>query len=326
MKTKTAFGMFISCSLFAMNLAGAEKWDMPLAYSASNYHTQIAAEFAAAVTEATQGELEIVTHPNGSLYKGSEIYEAVQTGKAPIGERLISALGAVHPIFEIDVLPFLVDDFDDARKLYSVTRSIIESRLEQSGLILLYAVPWPPQGLYTKQPINGVDDMKGTLFRAYNDSTSRLAVLMGAMPTNIEEVGISEAFASGMAESMISSSATGYDRKIWEYVSHWYDVHAWIPKNMVFANREAWNRLDADTRATILDAALAAETAGWATAQELSEWYKANLVANGMAVLPASDRLKADLVSIGKTMMLEWLSRADEIDKAAIEAYHSEQQ
>ncbi len=320
---KIIFGLFLCHFLFTVKMAWAEKWDMPLAYSASNYHSEIAANFAAMVTEATEGQLTIVTHPNGSLYKGDEIYEAVQMGNVPIGERLISALGPEHPIFEIDVLPFLVDDFDDARQLYWVTKPVIELILARSGVKLLYSVPWPPQGLYTMKPVQSITDLKGIKFRAYNAATSRLAELMGALPTKIEAEDIAIAFESGTAEGMISSSATGYDRALWTYVSHWYDVSAWIPKNMVIVNQVAWNRLDTDTQTIVLEAAAAAETAGWTKAEELSDWYETQLSQNGMKVAPPSQNLNAEFMTIGEVMMREWLSRADEMAKAAIEAYQS---
>ena len=118
---------------FISTLAYAEKWDMPLAYSATNYHSENATKFAAAVTEATGGELEIVTHPSGSLYKGGEIFRAVRTGQVPIGERLISALGNEDPIFEIDALPFLATSFEDAMKLYKASKPAMEKVLDEQG-------------------------------------------------------------------------------------------------------------------------------------------------------------------------------------------------
>ncbi len=324
---KVLVGVALSQFLFIFNFAWAEKWeqkwDMPLAYSASNYHTEIAAEFAATVTKATEGKLLIATYPNGTLYKGDEIYEAVQTGQAPIGERLISALGPAHPIFEIDVLPFLVSDFSDAKKLYLATKPVMEKVLERSGVKLLYTVPWPPQGLYTMKPVNSISDMKGMKFRAYNVATSRLAEMLGAVPTKIEARRLAKAFETGEAESMISSSATGYDRKLWSYVSHWYDVNAWIPKNMVFVNMATWNRLDANFQSIILEAAAAAENKGWAKAEELSDWYESKLSENGMKVILPGNNLNAEFMAIGEDIMKEWQSRAGELEKETIEAYKS---
>jgi TRAP-type C4-dicarboxylate transport system substrate-binding protein len=301
----------------------AETWDMPLAYPATNYHSETAAEFANDVTAATGGAIEIVTHPNGSLFKGDEIFRAVRTGQAPIGERLISALGNEHPLFEIDSIPFLATSFADARKLYDASRPALESVLEEMGLKFLYATPWPPQGLYVKMPIETAGDMQGVKFRAYNAATERLAELMGAVPTKIEAAELTQAFATGTVDSMISSGATGYDSKLWEHVDYWYDVQAWLPKNMVIVNLDTWNGLDADTQAMIAEKAAAAEERGWAEAQELSDWYKTELANQGMNIVEPSPELAQGFQDIGETMMNEWLENAGDLGREVIEAYRA---
>lgn len=310
-------------TLVGASAAQAEKWDMPLAYSATNYHSENAARFAAAVTAATGGKLEIVAHPSGSLFKGGEIFRAVRTGQAPIGERLISALGNEDAMFEIDALPFLATSFKEARVLFDATKPALNEILDEKGLKLLYAVPWPPQGIYAKKELNSAADMKGVKFRAYNAATARLAELMGAIPTKIEAAEISQAFSTGVAESMISSGSTGYDRKLWEHTSHWYDVQAWLPKNMVVVNKKAWASLDGATQGIVLGAAAMAEQAGWAKAEELADWYKEQLAANGMKVGPAGGQLKADFQKIGATMTKEWLDRAGAAGQATVDKYKS---
>lgn len=321
---RTSLAATAAAAALAAGLAAAqagERWDMPLAYAATNYHSENATAFAKAVTEASGGELEIVTHPSGSLFKGGEIFRAVRTGQAPIGERLISALGNENPIFEIDALPFLATSFDAARKLHEASKPALEKVLESKGVKLLYAVPWPPQGLYNKTPVTSGADMKGAKFRAYNAATSRLAELMGAVPTKIEAAELVQAFATGVADSMMSSGSTGYDRKIWEHVKYWYDVQAWLPKNMVMVNLDAWNGLNEKTQDVVLKAAADAEAAGWAKAQELADWYKEQLAANGMTIEGPSDQLRADFLKIGEQMTREWLERAGDDGKSAIEAY-----
>ena len=303
--------------------ADSLKWDMPLAYSATNYHSENAAAFAAAVTEATGGSLTIVTHPNGSLYKGGEIFRAVRTGQVPIGERLISALGNEDPLFELDTLPFLATGFEDAKKLHEAVKPEMQKLLASKGVMMLYAVPWPPQGIYNKSPISSASDMKNVKFRAYNPVTVRMAELMGAVPINIEVAELPQAFATGQAESMVSSSSTGYDTKIWKYVDYWYDVQAWLPKNMVVVNLDAWNNLDEATQNIVLNAAAEAEANGWAKAQSLAQWYAEQLAANGMTVQPAGDQLIADFRKIGETMTMEWLERAGASGEALINTYKS---
>ena len=138
-----------------------------------------------------------------------------------------------------------------------------------------------------------------------------------------DEIMLSQAFATGVAESMISSGSTGYDRKIWEHVKYWYDVQAWLPKNMVFANQDAWEELGDKNRGIVLGAAAMAEQAGWAKARELSDWYKAQLAANGMIVEAPGPTLKSDFENIGATMTTEWLERAGSKGQAVIDDYNA---
>ena len=299
--------------------AQADKWDMALAYSATNYHSEIAAAFAAEVTE--KSDLEIVTHPSGSLFSGSEIFGAVRKGLAPIGERLISALGNDNPIYEVDSVPFLATGFEGAKKLYAASRPALVETLEEARLHLLYSCPWPPQGFYAVRAAETLDDIKGMKFRAYNATTSKMAEGLGMAPTKIEAAELSQAFATGVAQSMISSGSTGYDRKLWEHVSHYYDVKAWLPRNMVIVNGKAWKRLDDATRAVIEAAAATAEEKCWAKSEELDQWYVEQFKTNGMTVGGLNPDMQAAFEAVGEDLKNAWLERAGEKGKAVLDAY-----
>lgn len=299
----------------------AEKWDMALAYSATNYHSEIAAEFAAAVTEATGGDLEIVTHPGGSLFGGSEIFGAVRKGLAPIGERLISALGNDNALFEVDSVPFLATSFADAKKLYEASKPALIEALEESRLHFLYSCPWPPQGFYSVSAAESLEDVAGMKFRAYNATTSKMAEGLGMLPTKIEAAELSQAFATGVAQSMISSGSTGYDRKLWEHVTHYYDVKAWLPRNMVIVNGKAWKGLSDENRAALETAAAEAEAKCWAKAEELDGWYVDQFTANGMTVGQLNPEMQAAFEKVGQELKDAWLERAGETGAAVLEAY-----
>ncbi|MGO1119086.1 TRAP transporter substrate-binding protein [Rhodovibrionaceae bacterium A322] len=316
----TAVALVLAASLSGTALA-AEKWDMPMAYSDGNFHTQNGKAFADAVTQATGGELEIVVHGGGSLFKGNEIKRAVQTGQAPIGERLLSAHQNENPIFGVDSVPFMATSFADSDKLWKASRESIEKILEEQNLVLLYSVPWPPQGLYFKKEVNSTDDMKGTKFRSYNAATARLAELSGMLPVQIEAAELSQALATGVAEAFVSSGSTGYDRKVWEQLSHFYDVKAWLPRNYVFVNKDAWDGLDESTQNIVKALAGLAERAGTARSEQLTDWYVAQLAANGMTVAEAEGKLLSDLQAIGATMSKEWADKAGADGVAIVDAY-----
>jgi TRAP-type C4-dicarboxylate transport system substrate-binding protein len=313
----------LALSGLAAQAHAAEKWDMPMAYPDSNFHTANGKAFAACVADGTGGELEIVVHGGGSLFKGNEIKRAVQTGQAPIGERLLSAHENENALFGFDSIPFLATGYEASEKLWQAARPTIEEVLDEQNLVLLYAVPWPPQGIYTKKDLDSADDLAGVKFRSYNSATARMAELMGAVPVQIEEAELSQALATGVADSFISSGATGYDRKVWEQVDHWYEVNAWLPRNSVFVNKDAWEGLDEAAQGVLRDCAAKAGEAGTAKSAELNDWYKEQLAANGMTVAPPGDRLRADLEAIGEAMTGEWLEAAGEQGKLIVDSYKS---
>lgn len=308
--------------LFAsVGAALAEKWDMPLAYPETNFHTENAKAFAACIKEGTKGAIEIVTHANGSLFKGGEIKRAVQTGQAPIGERLLSAHENENALFGFDAVPFLATSYEQSDKLERAARPYLEKLLDKQNLVLLYTVPWPPQGIYTKKPLKTGADMKGVKFRSYNAATARLAELLGAQPVQIEAAELAQALATGVVESFISSGSTGYDIKVWEHLRYWYDTQAWLPRNSVFVNKAAWNGLKPEQQEVFKRCAQEAQARGTAKSKELANWYIEQLRAKGMVVEPASPELAADLKRVGEVMTQDWLARAGEDGKAIIEAY-----
>ena len=313
--------IFTSLVIFS-NVSLAEKWDMALAYGAGNFHSANATEFAKNVTEKSGGKLTIVTHPGGSLYKGGEIFRAVRTGQAQIGERFMSALGKEDPLLEVDSQPFLATNYGAAMRLYKASKPEIVKGLDSKGLVFLYAVPWPAQGLYSKKEINSVADLKGLKFRAYNSATIRIAELTGMAPTKIEAAEISQAFSTGAVESMITSPTTGKNKKIWENgVGYFYDIAAWFPKNMVIVNKDAWNKLDKATQNLVRKEAALAERKGWDLSKKGNVADKKALADAGMKVGKVNTALKKHFEEVGATMAKEWAERAGARGTGVLKAF-----
>ena len=306
--------------------AAAEKWDMPMAYSATNFHSQTGAQFARCVTTGAGGALEVVTHPSGALFKGNEIKRAVQTGQVPIGERLLSAHQNENPIFGVDSIPFLATSFEQGEMLWAASRPALENLLDQQNLMLLYSVPWPPQGLYFNKEVNSIADTRGLKFRTYNATTARLAELAGMSPVQVEAAELNQALATGVAESFVSSAATGYDRKVWEHLTHFYAVDAWLPRNSVIVNKDAWNGLDETTRNVLRGCGEMAAYAGYWRAIEYTTFTLNGLRAGGMKVEKPSDQLRTDLLGIGETITAEWLDVAGAEGQAIVDAFKAARQ
>lgn len=308
----------------AGSAAGAQTvWNMATAYKDDNFHTQNIAMFADAVEEMTNGELRIVLHTNASLLKMPEIKRGIQTGQVQAGEILLSAYGSEDPFFEVDGIPFLSQGQMTAWQVYELTLPYIAERLDEQGLMPLYAVPWQGQGLYAQKPINSAKDFEGVKFRAYNALTARLAELMGAVPTTVQSAEVPQAFATGVVSAMVTSATTGNDTKAWDFTTHFYDVNAMNNKNMVIVNRAAFDSLSDEAQAAVLAAAAKAEARGWVMSNALQAGLTANLAANGMTVSPPGEQLLEELKAIGRQMVDEWLQKAGDRGAEFIAEYQA---
>lgn len=316
----------LSAAALGLALAGPAaaqqtKWNLPSAYPPANYLTENLVQFAKEVETATGGKLSITVHPNASLFKAPEIKRAVATGQAQMGEVLMSLHENEDPIFGIDVVPFLATSFDQSKKLWEASRAATEKKLGSQGLMVLFAQAWPPQGIYAKKDLNTVDDLKGVKFRSYNPGTARIAELSGAQPVTIQAAELPQALATGVVTSFISSGATGYDSKVWESLTHWYDTQAWIPKNVIFVNKAAFDALPKDQQDAVMKAAKDAEARGWKTVAEKAGWYVQELKAKGMKVQPPSPELAAGLKKYGEALTADWLKKAGAEGQAVVDAF-----
>ena len=307
----------------ALPAAAQTKWDLPSAYPANNFHTENLQQFADDVDKATGGKLKIQLHPNASLFKAPEIKRAVQGGQAQIGEILLVNYENEDPLYGLDGVPFLATSYAEAFKLYKASRQPLEEKLAKQGMMLLYTVPWPPQGIFTNRTLNSAADMKGLKWRAYSPATAKIAELVGAQPVTVQAAEVSQALATGVIDSYMSSGATGYDSKTYEQIKKFYDTQAWLPKNAVIVNRKAFNALAKPEQAAVLRAAAAAETRGWKISEEKTNWYYDQLKQKGMEILKPSAQLTADLRRVGNVMLAEWLKKSGPEGKHIIEKYRS---
>ena len=304
--------------------AGAQtKWDLPSAYPASNMHTENLAQFVKDVDAATGGKLKIQVHDNASLFKAPEIKRAVQGGQAQAGEILLVNFQNEWPLWGIDGIPFLATSYADSFKLYQASKATLQKKLGEQGMVLLYAVAWPPQGIFTKKQVASAADLKGITWRAYSPATARIGELVGAQPVTVQQAELSQAMATGVVESYMSSGSTGYDTKTYEHLKFFADTQAWLPKNAVIANKKAFDALDKATQDGLLKAAAEAEQRGWTASERKTGEYLDLLKKNGMTVYPPSAQLKADMQKVGETMLKEWLDKAGPEGKAVVDAYRA---
>jgi len=320
--------LFLTCvgliGLFGFATLGfSATWDMPTPYPDKTFHTQNIIQFAQDVEKATNGDLMIKIHSAGSLFKHPEIKNAIRGGQVPIGEFFLSLLSNENAAFGADSQPFLATNYQEAKKLWAAQKPVVTKLLDEQGLMPLFSVPWPPQGLYTKKAINSVDDLKGIKFRAYNATLEKFANLVGAAPTQVEVPDLPQAFATGRVEAMITSPSTGANSKSWDFVSDYTDIQAWLPKNIVVVNKRAFRKLDPKVQQAVLTAAAAAEERGWEMSKQETTAKTAILKENGMNIVTPSATLMDGLKKVGNEMLKDWEKAAGAEGEALLKAYRN---
>jgi TRAP-type C4-dicarboxylate transport system substrate-binding protein len=190
-----------------------------------------------------------------------------------------------NPIYGADGIPFLATSYAEARKLANAQKPVLDKLLAAQGMKVLFTVAWPPQGIYANKDITSVADMRGLKWRAYSPATAKIAELIGAQPVTIQAAELSQALATGVINSYMSSGSTGYDSKTYESIKYWYDTQAWLPKNAVLVNQKAFDALDKPTQEAVLKAAADAEKRGWKLSEEKNDWYKNALTEKGMKII-----------------------------------------
>jgi TRAP-type C4-dicarboxylate transport system substrate-binding protein len=294
------------------------------AYAADNFQTMNLQRYADDVAEATGGRVHMTIHPAGTLIRPAEIFDGVRQGRAEAGEVILSSLAKTDALFGLDALPFIVSDYEDALSMWRVSRPAIERAFAERGLQLLYAVPWPPQNLYARQPISGILDFRGRRMRTYNPATERIAELVGAHPVKLEVMDLANAIADGKLDLMITSSWTGVETKAWSGLPHYYRVSAWIPKNAVFISRKIFDRFDGATQKNLIEAARVAEERGWKMSRESDRQYETQLAANRVEVSNIDPFMRRYLDRLGENLAREWLKQAGTEELKVLLQYTSE--
>lgn len=282
-------------------------WQLASGYSENTFQTVNLRQFAHDVGIATGGRLTIEVHANNTLAKLGEIPARVESGAIAAGETIMSNLAAEIPVAGADSVPFIVGSYEDARRLWKAQRPVLDAELARKGLVGLYAVAWPPQGLYAVRPIKSSSDLKGLKMRTYNAATQRIAEQLGAHPVDVMMTDLAKAMAAGRVEAMITSGATGIDSHAWEQMKYFYDIHAWYPKNIVLVNQAAWAALDAKTQDRLRAAAAVAEVRGWQMSQAAEAASLSELAAHGMHVDPVDFEFRSEMRRYGERFSVEWV-------------------
>ena len=307
-------------ALASLVVAGNVKMDLNAKYGANNFHTKGAEKFAALVSDYTKGSVKITVHAGSSLVKGNPL-KAVKDGTVAMTDMFIPFTAGGGKVFGISALPFMANSYDDAFRLYQLSKKAYEKTAKKWNQKMLYAVSWPPSGFYSKKAINSSADFKGTKTRTYDKNSADFINMAGGNAVALPWGEVYSALRTGMVDSVVTSSASGKDGKFWEVLSNFTKINYAYPLQAVTINLDYWNSLTSAQQDAITKAASEIEKTQWEASKVENKIALDMLAKNGIKISEASPKLKAELDAIAKKMLDKYLSDADSDIKAIFANY-----
>ena len=317
--------LFLTLALvlaFGFRAGAAEmKMNINCIYPASNFHTQGAMDFAKKVEKYTDGEIEIAVQPGGSLgYKGSELLKAVKDASVPMSDILMGVVSGSEEIFGLSTYPRIVKSYDEARELYDAARPYYEKACQKWNQKMLYAAPWPPSGLFTKKPVESIEDFEGLKTRTYDKNGAKFLRKAGGSSQSLPWGEVYSALNTGLIDSVLTSATSGKDGKFWEVLNHFKEIHFAYPLNMLTINMDYWNSLSSEQQQAVLKAAEETEKAQWEASIKSNRRSLQVLEENGIEISEVGPELEKELDRIADEIFREFKRDADEDTKKALEA------
>jgi TRAP-type transport system periplasmic protein len=307
----------IIMGLFAPSAMAGTVWNANSVWPPNNHQTIALEEFAAKVKEVTKGELEIVVNSGGALgYKGPELLKAVRDGLLPVSDMLISGVAGDEKLFQIVTLPFLCRTLEEAKLLNDISRPYFDKVAEKWNQKILYISPWPGAGLWTKAKVTTVKDMQGLKTRTYDKNGALVVEATGGTPYALPFSEVYSSLATGLIDSVITSTPTAVDAKFWEVLKYYQPLNITIATNMVNVNLAAFNKLDEKTQQALVQAGKEMEESAWRKVAELDKEKESISNRNGIETVPVSDALLDALTDVTKDIRNDWLKDAPEEGKA----------
>jgi len=312
--------VLLVASLSVALMASTIKLDLNAIYPAKNLHTLGAQKYAELVKEYTNGSVNIVVHPGASLVKGNPL-KAVKDGTVAMTDMFIPFTAGGGKSFGISALPFIASSYDEAYKLYQISKPAYEATAKQWNQKILYAVSWPPSGIYTMNAINSTADFKDVKARTYDRNSANFVNMVGGSSVALPWGEVYSALQTGMVNSVLTSSASGKDGSFWEVLKHFTKISYAYPLQAVTINLDYWNSLSKAQQDAMLKAAKEVEALQWEASKKEDEVALKMLADNGIVISEPSAELKAELDKVAAKMLEEYLSDADDSIKAIFKEY-----
>jgi len=213
--------------------------------------------FGKRVEELTNGELEVRVYHGASLAKGDrELIEAVQAGHIEIGAATCGYMANFAPEFDIFSLPFLFNGYEHFAKCMELEglglETALKNSLERVGLEFLGVSTSGARQVYSKVPIETLEDLKGIKVRTMGVPTIMATFkAFGAIPVPVAFSEVYSALQSGVVDAAESSFISWINSKHIEVAPYGTRLNYMDSGRVYFINKRFYEKLPEEHKEAI---------------------------------------------------------------------------
>lgn len=314
-----------AAALWPTSAHAAMTLDLSQVLPEENWQTVENKRFAAAVLEATSGEVDIRVHSGGALgFKGPEHLRTVGDGLVPMADILAAQQVGELPLFKLENMPFLVRSPDELRILHKYWRPAIDNIVaERFNQKFLVSAPSPSNCIFINDNPDTIDGFRNMRVRGADMTSVEIFDLIGMSGIQIPWGELIPALASGRVDGVGTSPTSAVDGKFWEFMKYIYRTnHIWAT-NFISINLDTWNSISAASQEAILALSAEFDPEYWTASKTLGDAALQTLIDNGMEVVEMSDDMLAEMQSRTRPAIDRYIAEVPE-SGPIIDAYLAE--
>lgn len=260
MKRKLVISLLCLVLIVGLSTVGntAEKfrWTFMSSMGPSLFQNQYYREMCEAITERSEGALEIEflmlgEHP----YSSGEMLSVVRDGLTQMGQGQGLYVTGEEPLMGAVDLAFMMPTLTDAirikdRWLNEVLQDYLEEKWNQR---IVTTFLMPGEAVHAHKILDSFEALKGQKIRVWSKETSELVEVVGAVPVTISYNEVYPALQKGIVDGGLTTCVGAYTDRWWEVVDH---ITLWnfsFPLDFAVVNMDAFNELPEDLQNLVID-------------------------------------------------------------------------
>ena len=279
-------------------------------------------DYADAVAEATNGQVQIELYLGNSLGASDDIWSMFTQGAIDMVHMGVAHAGN-FPVTDFVQTPFTVSSPEMAEY---VMMSLLEDGMLTEFSDNMHVVAFMPtlmqEFLLVNREVQSVEDLSGMIIRGSSAPLVQCIELLGSTATSIPITDLYMSLSQGVADGTITSVDAADVFKLQDVCQYLLDLPICTGMNFVAVNSTLWNSLPADIQATIDEVGAEYQEKYLELNNQAGEDCLANMTAAGMTVLEPSDELVAACQEATSGMLDDLIENlnAEGLDGAAIVA------